>query len=189
MNDRAQRAAARDLARQVAVGAVAGPVANDGDNSDDIEEVENPIAVPARGARRGAQAAAPVAAPLVMDPGMWLNMVNVKTPQLSDLEVESMKKFILDYKRYAQKCPRPLLRSMQQFILEDHLEIMSNESEVEMDDLMALERDEFIVVMVHMHKATSSRKWRAMVKKCEDGQVGFIAQHFCAICRRFQVLG
>jgi len=30
------------------------------------------------------------------DPGMWLNMVNVKPPYLADLEIESMKKFMLD---------------------------------------------------------------------------------------------
>jgi len=29
----------------------------------------------------------------------------IKLPHLADLEVESMKKFILDYKRYSQKCP------------------------------------------------------------------------------------
>ena len=29
--------------------------------------------------------------PLEMDPGMWLNMVNVKSPYLVDLEIESMK--------------------------------------------------------------------------------------------------
>ena len=61
--------------------------------------------------------------PLAMDPGMVVNMVNVKPPYL-DLEVESMKNFVMEYKRYAQKCPRELLRSMQQFVLEEHLEIM-----------------------------------------------------------------
>ena len=35
------------------------------------------------------------------------------------LEIESTKKFILQYKRYSQKCPRQLLRSMQQFVLGD----------------------------------------------------------------------
>jgi len=49
---------------------------------------------------------------------MWLNMVNVKPLYLADLEIESMKKFILDYKWYSQKCPRQLLRNIQQFILE-----------------------------------------------------------------------
>jgi len=52
-------------------------------------------------------------------PGMWLNMVNVNPPYLADLEIESMKKIILDYKRYSQRCPRQLLRNMQQFVLED----------------------------------------------------------------------
>ena len=30
--------------------------------------------------------------PLATDPGIWLNIVNVKPPYLVDLEVESMKK-------------------------------------------------------------------------------------------------
>ena len=51
--------------------------------------------------------------PLAMYPGMWLNMVNIKPPSLVNLEIESMKKIILEYKRYAQKGPRQLLRSMQ----------------------------------------------------------------------------
>ena len=49
--------------------------------------------------------------PDAIDPGIWLNIVDVKPPHLSDLEVESMKKFILDYKRYSQKCPRKLPRN------------------------------------------------------------------------------
>ena len=32
---------------------------------------------------------------------MWLNMVNVKLPNLSNLETDSMKKFIVDYERYS----------------------------------------------------------------------------------------
>jgi len=46
-----------------------------------------------------------VIAPLAMDPGLWLNMVYVKPPYLLDLEIESKKKFILEYQRYSQKCP------------------------------------------------------------------------------------
>ena len=37
-------------------------------------------------------------------------MVTVKPTHLADLEVESVKKFILDYERYGQKCPRHLLQ-------------------------------------------------------------------------------
>ena len=65
--------------------------------------------------------------PAAINSGMWLNMVNVKTPYLADLELESMKKFILDYKRYSQKCPQQLLRRMQQFILEEQLEVICDE--------------------------------------------------------------
>ena len=35
--------------------------------------------------------------PLTLDPGMWLNMVNVKPSYLADLE--NVKKYTWDYKR------------------------------------------------------------------------------------------
>ena len=49
--------------------------------------------------------------------GCGFNIVNVKHPFLADLEIEIMKKLILEYKRHSQKCPRLLLRNMKQFIL------------------------------------------------------------------------
>ena len=104
------------------------------------------------------------AAPIAVDPGMWLSMVNVKPPHLVDLEIDTMKKFILDYKRYAQKCPQPLLRNMQQFILDDHLEVIIENSEIVRLEVMGLERDKFIGIMLQMHQANSSRKWRLMLK-------------------------
>ena len=84
--------------------------------SDTEEILEERDASPLRtcipGARgRGGPPAAEIPAPI--DPVLWFSMVNVKPPYLADLEVESMKTFILDYKRYSQKCPRHLLRKMQ----------------------------------------------------------------------------
>ena len=102
-------------------------------------------------------------APLAMDPGLWINMVNVKPPFLSDLEIESMKKFILEYKRYSQKCPRQLLRSMQQFVLEEHLDVLCSEAGMKLEEIMELARDDFITAMLRLHQANSSRKWRLMI--------------------------
>ena len=84
----------------------------DSNSSSDNELLEEVVRAPHGRARPPA-----VIAPLELDPGLWLNMVNVKSPYLLDLEIESMKKFILEYKRYTQKCPRQFLRSMQQFVL------------------------------------------------------------------------
>ena len=67
-----------------------------------------------------------------------MNMVDVNHPYLPDLEIESMKKFILEYKRYSQKCLRQLLRNMQQFILEEHMEMIVSESGAEYDEIMHL---------------------------------------------------
>ena len=74
----------------------------------------------------------------------------------------------MEYKRYAQKCPRPLLRSMKKFVLEEHLEIMCSEAGEEMD-FRLFERDEFLIIlaMLRMHAANSSRKWRLMIKNAK----------------------
>ena len=53
---------------------------------------------------------------------------------------------------------------MQQFILEEHLDIIISESGGEIDEVVHLERDEFIGIMLRMHQAYSSRKWCLMVK-------------------------
>jgi hypothetical protein len=153
VNPRDLRAAARHAARQNQAAALVAEFAEEVEDEDEGLPVPNPeVAV-----------AAP-AGPIAVDPGMWLSMVNVKPPQLADLEIESMKKFILDYKRYAQKCPEQLLRSMQQFILEDHLDVIIENSEMARREVMGLNRDGFIQIMLQMHQANSSRKWRLLVK-------------------------
>ena len=72
---------------------------------------------------------------------MRLSMVNVKSPHLTaDLEVENMKKFILERKRYSQKCPRQLLRKMQQFILEKQLEVICAEDGQDYEEVVELKK-------------------------------------------------
>jgi len=48
--------------------------------------------------------------------------------------------------------PRQLLRSMQQFVLEEHLDIMCSKSGEEMEDFIALALDEFISAMLRMQQ-------------------------------------
>ena len=80
------------------------------------------------------------------------------------LEVESMKKFILDYKRYSQQ--RQLLGKMQQFILEEQLDVICDEEDWEYEEVVEFEK-EFIQVMSNLHQANSSRKWRSIVKNAK----------------------
>ena len=49
---------------------------------------------------------------------------------------------MFECKRYYQKCPKQLLRSMQQFVLEEHLDIFCSEDEIELKELMKLAQDE-----------------------------------------------
>jgi len=51
-----------------------------------------------------------------------------------------MKKFILDYTRYSQKFPRQLLRKMQQFILEEQLDLICDEDGRKFEEIVELEK-------------------------------------------------
>jgi len=42
----------------------------------------------------------------------------------------------LKYKRYSQKIPRHLLRSMQQFVVEEHFDILCSEDEIEIEEVI-----------------------------------------------------
>ena len=52
---------------------------------------------------------------------------------------------------------------MQQFVLDEHLEIMFSES----GEFMDLARDDLISAMLRMHAANSSRKWRLLIKNAK----------------------
>jgi hypothetical protein len=56
---------------------------------------------------------------------------------------------------------------MQQFVLEEHLEIMCGKAGVEMEYFILLARDDFISAMLRMHAANSSRKWRLLIKNAK----------------------
>jgi len=114
MDARGQRAFARRNRRDAVDEVPAAPREENPEESDteeseileEREQVSLRIRIPGARGRVGPPAAEILAA---INPGMWLNMLNVKPPHLSDLEVESVKKFILDYTRYSQKCPRNII--------------------------------------------------------------------------------
>jgi len=84
------------------------PVESDTEESDILEQRDQvPLRIYISRARSRGRCPA-VENPAAIDPGMWLSMV--KPSHLADLEVESMKEFILDYKRYSVVLPllRPL---------------------------------------------------------------------------------
>jgi radical SAM superfamily enzyme with C-terminal helix-hairpin-helix motif len=85
-NARDLRAAARHDARHNQAAALVAEFAEEVEDEDEELPVPNPEV-----------AAAAPAAPIAVYPGMWLSMVNVNPAQLADLEIESMKIFILDY--------------------------------------------------------------------------------------------
>jgi len=85
-------------------------VESDTEEEEILEERDDALGARARG---GPSAAA---IPAQIDPGIWLSMIIVKTPHLADLEVESMKKFILAISGIVRNVQQ-LLQKMQQFIL------------------------------------------------------------------------
>jgi len=115
MDARGQRALARRNRREVVAVGQEEPreeeIVESDTEEDEILEEREPVHLRIRIPGARALVGPPAAAiPAPIDPGILLSMVNVKPPHLSDLEEESMKKFILDYKRYSHKCPRRLLR-------------------------------------------------------------------------------
>jgi CRISPR/Cas system CSM-associated protein Csm4 (group 5 of RAMP superfamily) len=56
---------------------------------------------------------------------------------------------------------------MQQFILEEQLEVICDENGREFEEIVELEKEEFIQVILRLHEANSSRKWRSMVKNAK----------------------
>ena len=53
---------------------------------------------------------------------------------------------------------------MQQFILEEQLEVICDEDGRDYEEIVELEKDQFIEIMLRLHQANSSRKLRLMVK-------------------------
>ena len=80
MDNMGDRAARRESRRENVVFEDADV---DSDSSSGNETLEEVVRVPL-----GRAIPPAVAAPLAMDPGMWLNMVNIKPPYFVDLEVD-----------------------------------------------------------------------------------------------------
>ena len=145
MDARGQRALARRNRRDAVEKVLAAPreenlLESDTEGSEILEEREQ---VPLRIRIPGRVGPPAAEVPAAIDPGMWFNIVNVKPPHLIDLEVESVKSFILDFQRYSQKCPRQLPQKMQQFnlFLEEQLEVICDEDGRDYEDVVELEKE------------------------------------------------
>ena len=104
-------------------------------------------------------------------------MLNVKSPHMAHLEVESMKKFILNNNIYSQKFPLQLLREMQQIILEEQLDVICDNDARYFEEIVEFEKEEFVQIMLRLHQANSSRKWRMMVKMLKWKKIRPISQY------------
>ena len=104
-----------------------------------------------------------VSIPAPIDPGMWLSMVNVERPHLSDLEVENSSWIT----RGIANNVHDNCYGKQQFILEEQLDVICDEDGREFKEIVELEKEEFIQVMLRLHQANSSRKCRSMVKNAK----------------------
>jgi len=56
---------------------------------------------------------------------------------------------------------------MQHFILEEQLDVICDEDGREFEEIVELDKEEFIQLMLRLHQANSSRKWRRMVKNAD----------------------
>ena len=64
---------------------------------------------------------------------------------------------------------------MQQFILEEQLDVICDQDDRYYEEIVELEKDQFIEIMLRLHQANSSRKWRLMVDnaKMEKSDLSF----------------
>ena len=56
---------------------------------------------------------------------------------------------------------------MPQFILEEQLEVICEEEGIAWEEVQELAKEEFILVMLRIHQANSSRLWRLMIKNAK----------------------
>ena len=56
---------------------------------------------------------------------------------------------------------------MQQFVLEKYLNIICTEDDQELEEVKELVRDDYIRLMLKIHRDNSSRKWRLMLMNAE----------------------
>jgi len=141
------------------------PVESDTEDEDILErrdEVPLRVRIPGARGRSGPPADEVHAA---INSRMWLKMVNVNPPHLADLEGESIKKFILDYKRYSHKCPRQFLRRMQNFILKEQLELMCDKDGREYEDIVSNLRKK------SLFKSSFISIKLILAGKCENGEI------------------
>jgi hypothetical protein len=70
-------------------------------------------------------------------------------------------------------------------MLEDYLDVITENSEMARLEVMDQNRDAFIQIMPQMHQANSSRKWRLLVKNAIMEK----SNHTLSTFTQFQVLG
>ena len=133
-------------------------------DTEEEEILEVREAVPLRIRIPGARNRPPaVSIPAPIDPGMWLSILNVKPPHLSDLEVENSSWITSGIANNVNdNC-----YGKKQFILEEQLDVICDEDGREFEEIVELENEEFIQVMLRLHQSNSSRKCRSMVKNAK----------------------
>ena len=76
---------------------------------------------------------------------------------------------------------------MQQFILEEHLNIIVSESVCQLEEIMHLDWDEIIGIMLRIHQ-TNLRHWRSMVKMQKWENPTSLHQVLSDIWKRFHIM-
>ena len=63
---------------------------------------------------------------------------------------------------------------MQQFILEEQLEVICDEESIAWEEVQELAKEDFILVMLRIRQGNSSRKWRQMIKNAKIENVIYL---------------
>jgi len=96
----------------------------------------------------------------------------LEVPKLESLEIFGIKQFITKYEEYQIRCPKEYLKSPQFCVRFDHLEVVSVENELEIEELMLLDVEAFWKALTLLHNALSEheveRRFRRLSMLSDD---------------------
>ena len=110
----------------------------------------------------------PIVPPTAMDELSLVTLLQAthnKTPILSNLEKDSIFKFMLEYKRYATRCPKLVLELPQKFVLVEDLEVLADFHDVEIEDLIVEEMETFFDMLCKVHVAPTPMEAKRRLKE------------------------
>lgn len=115
-----------------------------------------------------------------------MQATQVKLPRLHNLELESIYKFMLDYKQYELHCPSPAVQLPQAFVLHDELEVIADANLLRVKELLRESKEEFFESMCTILHARSALDARQRMQKIKMEKEDFSLSSLATYNSRFK---